>query len=196
MSQAAPIKNDRVDRVDRNRQQFTSECRVGERNHHQSGAVQAESQHDRRQPTLVVDTITVMETVKGTTSICRIDQESSCNTRNAYQATTYSTSMIKRMIQPHARTFSSNFLTSSSNTIMPKTSSELSQHGENWVKNARSMWRELLSDAALYSTFFEQECCTTLRPIHGLKNEAWRKLKLSNWKAWTGGSSCSLSPSE
>ena len=131
MSQATPIKSDRVDRVDRNRQQFTSECRVGERNHHQSGVVQTESQHDRRQPTLVVDTITVMETVKGTTSICRIDQEGSCNTRNAYQATTHSTSMIKRMIQPHARTFSSNFLTSSSNTIMPKTSSELSQHGEN-----------------------------------------------------------------
>ena len=64
MSQAAPIKSDRVDRVDRNRQQFTSECRVGERNHHQSGVVQAESQHDRRQSTLVVDTITVMETVK------------------------------------------------------------------------------------------------------------------------------------
>ena len=96
MSQAAPIKNDRVDRVDRNRQQFTSECRVGERNHHQSGVVQAESQHDRRQPTLVVDTITVMETVKGTTSTCRIDQEGSCNTRNAYQATTHSTSAIKK----------------------------------------------------------------------------------------------------
>ena len=64
MSQAAPIKSDRVDRVDRNRQQFTNECLVGVRNHDQSGVVKAESQHDRRQPTLVVDTITVMETVK------------------------------------------------------------------------------------------------------------------------------------
>ena len=64
MSQAAPIKRDRVDRLDRNRQQFTNECRVGVRNHDQSGVVEAESQHDRRQPTLVVDTITAMETVK------------------------------------------------------------------------------------------------------------------------------------
>ena len=124
---------------------------------------------------------------KGKTSICRIDQEGSCNTRNAYQATTHSTSMIKRMIQPHARTFSSNFLTSSSNTIMPKTSSELSQHGENWVKYARSMRRELLSDAALYSTFFEQECCTTLRPIHGLKKWGVKEtqiVKLESLNRW------------
>ncbi len=64
MNQTAPIKCDRVDRVDRNRQQFTNEYRVGVRNHGQSGVVKAASQHDRRKPTLVVDTITVMETVK------------------------------------------------------------------------------------------------------------------------------------
>ena len=64
MSQAAPIICDQVDRLDRDRQQFTNECRVGVRNHDQSGVVKAASQHDRRKPTLVVDTITVTETVK------------------------------------------------------------------------------------------------------------------------------------
>lgn len=64
MSQAAPIICDQVDRLDRGRHQFTNECRVGVRNHDQSGVVKAASQHDRRKPTLVVDTITVMETVK------------------------------------------------------------------------------------------------------------------------------------
>jgi hypothetical protein len=98
MSQASPIICDQVDRVDINRQQFTNERRVGVRHHDQSGVVEAESQHNRRQPT------------------------------------THSTSAIKR-------------------------------NGESWVKYARSMRRELLSDAGLDSTIFEQECCTTPRPI-------------------------------
>ena len=64
MSQAPPIICDQVDRVDRNRQQFTNERRVGVRIHDQSGVVEAESQHDQRQPTLVVNPLTVMETVE------------------------------------------------------------------------------------------------------------------------------------
>jgi len=100
------------------------------------------------------------------------------------------------MIQPRARTFSSNFLTSSSKTIMSKTSSELSKHSESWVKYARSMRRKLLSDAGLYSTIFWARMLYNTAPNARVENEAWRKLELSNWKARIDVISCSLSPSE
>ncbi len=100
------------------------------------------------------------------------------------------------MIQPRARTFSSDFLTSSSKTIIPKKSSELSKHSESWVNYARSMRRKLLSDSGLYSTIFWARMLYNTAPNARVENETWRKLKLSNWKDWIGVISCSLSPSE
>ena len=133
---------------------------------------------------------------KGKTSICRIDQEGACNTKeNAYQATTHSISLIKKNDSATRAYRQLKFL--------DKFIEHHNADHQNYHSMAKIEWNmHALCEGNFCLTlpctqpFLSKNVVQHCAQFTGWKNEAWRKLKLSNWKAWTGGSSCSLSPSE
>ena len=157
--------------------------------------METEYQHDRLLFTLVVDTITVSETVKAKhrSDRSRIDLV----IRKEHISRNHSPSLrLKRMIQPRTRTFSSKSVTSSSRImleiIMSKTYRWMSE------KMHALCERNFCLTLALTQPFLSMNV-VNIAPNSRDESEAWRKtrfVKLESLNQETEWCWCWLSPYE